>query len=65
MNLHPDLVESLTPIVLAVCGTILGIASVFAPGLADSTRASGIGLASACLSGAAGLAKARDRQAGG
>lgn len=58
----PQILESFTPIVLALCGALLGIAATFAPSLDSSTRASAIGLASAAIGAAGGLAKTRDQQ---
>ncbi len=57
----PQILETLTPIVLALCGAVLGIAAVVAPNLDASTRASAIGLASAAIGAAGGLAKTRDQ----
>lgn len=52
-----DLIRSLTPIVLAGVGAVIGIFAVVSPAVSDQKSTAALGLAGTAIAGAAGLAQ--------
>jgi hypothetical protein len=54
---NPEVLQSLTPIILATLGCLIGVAALLVPNLSNEKATAALGLAGTAFAGAAGLAK--------
>lgn len=57
----PELINSLTPILIATIGGIIGVTVLVTPSNSDAKWSAGMGLAGTAIAGAAGLAQSGNR----
>ena len=58
----PELINSLTPIFIAMIGGIIGVTVLITPSTTDAKWSAGMGLAGTAIAGAAGLAQSGKRE---
>ena len=56
-NSIPEIIESLTPLILATIGAVIAIVILFQPSISETRATAGFGLAGTAIAGAAGLAR--------
>ena len=56
-NSIPEVIEAITPLVLATIGAVIGIVVLIQPGINDTRATAGFGLAGTAIAGSAGLAR--------
>jgi hypothetical protein len=65
-SITPELINSLTPILIALIGGIIGVCVLFAPDADDPAKwSAGLGLAGTAIAGAAGLAQSGKNESTG
>ena len=63
-NLIPEIIESLTPLILATVGAVIAIVVLFQPSISETRATAGFGLAGTAIAGAAGLARTGNSEQG-
>ena len=56
-NSIPEVIEALTPLVLATIGALIGVVVLVQPEINETRATAGLGLAGTAIAGAAGLAR--------
>ena len=56
-NSIPEVIEAVTPLILAAIGGLIGVVVLLQPGISETKATAGLGLAGTAIAGAAGLAR--------
>ena len=57
-----EIIEALTPLILATIGAVIGIVVLVQPKISETRATAGLGLAGTAIAGAAGLARTSNNE---
>lgn len=61
-NSISEIIESLTPLILATIGALIGVVVLVQPKISETRATAGFGLAGTAIAGAAGLARTTNNE---